>query len=162
MGTPKVTSCAEYFESIAPWVEVDARVELFGQDVADELLAGEYFLAPLCSRADPRTGNPDYVIDCIDNIDSKVELLAYCHSHKIPVFSSLGAGAKSDPSRIQIGFVPRHSRLAVSLTAPPSPATSQRQSKIRSLALSDAGCASIHPSLFFPTNPSSDADGFRA
>ncbi|KAL8278796.1 hypothetical protein RQP46_008865 [Phenoliferia psychrophenolica] len=86
VGTPKVTSCADAFEAIAPWVEVDPRIELFGKDTADELLGG----------------NPDYVIDCIDNIESKVDLLAYCHSHKIPVFSSLGAGAKSDASMIQI------------------------------------------------------------
>lgn len=50
VGTPKVTSCADYFESIAPWVEVDARVELFGQDVADELLGGVY-LSPRIPRS---------------------------------------------------------------------------------------------------------------
>lgn len=57
VGTPKVTSCAETFKSIAPWVEVDARIALFGIENADELL----------------DGNPDFVIDCIDNIDSKVK-----------------------------------------------------------------------------------------
>lgn len=41
VGTPKVTSCAEYFAQIAPWVEVDARVELFEKDRAAELLEGE-------------------------------------------------------------------------------------------------------------------------
>lgn len=50
-------------------------------------------------------GNPDYVIDCIDNIDSKVDLLAYCSKNDLRVFSSLGAAAKSDPSRIQIACV---------------------------------------------------------
>ncbi|KAM0747569.1 hypothetical protein T439DRAFT_340658 [Meredithblackwellia eburnea MCA 4105] len=89
VGTPKVLSCADYFESVAPWVEVDARVELFGQENAAELLDGK----------------PDYVIDCIDNIDTKVDLLAYCHQNKIPVFSSLGAGAKSDASMIQISDI---------------------------------------------------------
>jgi tRNA A37 threonylcarbamoyladenosine dehydratase len=29
------------FQSIAPWVEVDARVELFQEDCAEELLSGE-------------------------------------------------------------------------------------------------------------------------
>ncbi|BGP09340.1 hypothetical protein JCM10049v2_005206 [Rhodotorula toruloides] len=89
VGTPKVTSCAEYFAQIAPWVEVDARVELFEKDRAAELLEG----------------NPDYVIDCIDNIDSKVDLLAYCSKNDLRVFSSLGAAAKSDPSRIQIADI---------------------------------------------------------
>ncbi|KAI5477742.1 ubiquitin-protein ligase molybdopterin-converting factor [Pseudohyphozyma bogoriensis] len=89
VGTPKVTSCAEYYESVAPWVEVDPRIELFGKDMADELFEG----------------NPDYVVDCIDNIDSKIELLHYCHSRNIPVFSSLGAASKSDPSMIQISDI---------------------------------------------------------
>ncbi|GAA5898531.1 hypothetical protein JCM6882_007808 [Rhodosporidiobolus microsporus] len=89
VGTPKVTSCAEYFASVAPWVEVDARIELFEKEKSEELLQG----------------NPDYVIDCIDNIDSKVDLLVYCAKNKIPVFSALGAAAKSDPSRIQVSDI---------------------------------------------------------
>jgi tRNA A37 threonylcarbamoyladenosine dehydratase len=40
--------------------------------------------------------------DAIDNIGTKVELLAYCVQNNIRVFSSMGAGAKSDPTRIQI------------------------------------------------------------
>ncbi|BGP41374.1 hypothetical protein JCM10450v2_005416 [Rhodotorula kratochvilovae] len=89
VGTPKVTSCADYFAEVAPWVEVDARVELFEKDRAAELLEG----------------NPDYVVDCIDNIDSKVDLLAYCCKNGLPVFSSLGAACKSDPSRIQVADI---------------------------------------------------------
>jgi len=34
-----------------------------------------------------------------------VDLLAYCHSRKIPVFASMGAGAKCDPTRVQIGDI---------------------------------------------------------
>ncbi|GAA6028676.1 hypothetical protein JCM8097_007342 [Rhodosporidiobolus ruineniae] len=89
VGTPKVTSCAEYFAQVAPWVEVDARIELFEKEKAGDLLEG----------------NPDYVIDCIDNIDTKVDLLAYCCKNDLPVFSALGAAAKSDPSRIQVADI---------------------------------------------------------
>lgn len=38
-------SCKEYYEAVAPWVEVDARVELFGKDVADELLEGLFTIS---------------------------------------------------------------------------------------------------------------------
>ncbi|GAA5907834.1 hypothetical protein JCM8208_001958 [Rhodotorula glutinis] len=89
VGTPKVTSCADYFAEVAPWVEVDARIELFEKDRAAELLEGK----------------PDYVVDCIDNIDSKVDLLAFCCKNGLPVFSSLGAACKSDPSRIQVADI---------------------------------------------------------
>jgi tRNA A37 threonylcarbamoyladenosine dehydratase len=43
-----------------------------------------------------------FFADAIDNIGTKVELLAYCVRNDIKVFSSMGAGAKSDPTRIQI------------------------------------------------------------
>jgi len=66
------------------------------------------------------------VIDAIDNINTKVsylfvrsksmdrdletemtqvELLKYCHSKGIKVFASMGAGAKSDPTRVQISDI---------------------------------------------------------
>jgi len=89
VGTPKVTAMKKAFRSIAPWVEVDARVELFQEDAAEELLSG----------------NPDYVIDAIDNINTKLALLKFCYDHKIPVISSMGAGAKADPSRVQISDI---------------------------------------------------------
>jgi hypothetical protein len=40
-------------------------------------------------------------IDAIDNIGTKLELLAYCVQNNIKAFSSMGAGTKSDPTRIQ-------------------------------------------------------------
>jgi tRNA A37 threonylcarbamoyladenosine dehydratase len=43
--------------------------------------------------------------DAIDNIGTKVELLAYCVQNDVKVFSSMGAGAKSDPTRVQIADI---------------------------------------------------------
>ncbi len=40
-------------------------------------------------------GKPDFVMDAIDNIDTKVALLAACHRRGIPVLSSAGAGGDS-------------------------------------------------------------------
>lgn len=86
VGTPKVIALQTHFKQIAPWTQVEAWVDLFRKDDAHRLLLG----------------NPDFVIDAIDNIDTKVDLLAYCHQNNIPVVSSMGAGAKADPSLIQI------------------------------------------------------------
>tara|TARA_B100000767_G_scaffold195042_1_gene182091 strand:+ start:222 stop:821 length:600 start_codon:yes stop_codon:yes gene_type:complete len=47
-------------------------------------------------------GEPDFVVDCIDNIDTKVELLAACVRRKIPVLACGGAGSKCDPTRVRI------------------------------------------------------------
>ncbi|KAK8074972.1 hypothetical protein PG997_009635 [Apiospora hydei] len=81
--------------AITPWTQFDLRQEKFWDQAADRLLAPW-----------KETGQkPDYVIDAIDNIDTKVALLKYCHDHQIPVISAMGAGCKSDPTRITVGDI---------------------------------------------------------
>jgi tRNA A37 threonylcarbamoyladenosine dehydratase len=93
VGTPKVHTIRKRLEQITPWVHFDCRNELFSASSAESQLS------PLDGQA------PDYVVDAIDNIESKVDLLKYCHEHKIPVISSMGAGCKSDPTRVSIGDI---------------------------------------------------------
>ncbi|MBK7883602.1 MAG: ThiF family adenylyltransferase [Chitinophagaceae bacterium] len=50
-------------------------------------------------------GHFDYVVDCIDTLSPKVELIKACVDRQIPVVSSLGAGGKTDPSQIQIADI---------------------------------------------------------
>ena len=98
VGTPKVHCVRKRLEQITPWVKFDCRNELFKAEVADCLLGA-------WESGEEESRPPDYVIDCIDNIDSKVALLQYCHTHNINVISSMGAGCKSDPTRICIGDI---------------------------------------------------------
>jgi len=84
VGTPKVLALRKHLEQVAPWVEIDARNGLWNKENGEVLLAG----------------NPTYVVDAIDNIDTKVDLLHFCVSRGIPVISSMGAGCKSDPTRV--------------------------------------------------------------
>jgi tRNA threonylcarbamoyladenosine dehydratase len=49
------------------------------------------------------SGAPAYVLDCIDDVTTKCELLAYCARAQLPVMSSMGAALKCDPSRLHIG-----------------------------------------------------------
>ncbi|KAF4554267.1 tRNA threonylcarbamoyladenosine dehydratase-like protein [Elsinoe fawcettii] len=93
VGTPKVHCLRKRLEQVCPWTDFDLRNELFGGDKAERLLG------PFEGR------KPDFVIDAIDNIDSKVELLEFCHNHKLKVVSSMGAGCKSDPTRVFIGDI---------------------------------------------------------
>ena len=93
VGTPKVHCIRRRLEQVTPWVHFDCRSELFSRDSADKLL-------------EPFSGHrPDFIIDAIDNIDSKVDLLSYCHKRSLPVISSMGAGCKSDPTRVFIGDI---------------------------------------------------------
>jgi tRNA A37 threonylcarbamoyladenosine dehydratase len=93
VGTSKVHTIRKRLEQIAPWVHFDCRNEKFDESTAE---------AQLAPYNDQR---PDYVIDAIDNIDSKVALLKYCYTNSVPVISSMGAGCKSDPTRVFIGDI---------------------------------------------------------
>ncbi len=93
VGTPKVQCLRKRLQQVTPWVHFDCRNQLFSQAAADDLLGSWEGHAP------------DYIIDAIDNIDSKVALISYCHSKSLRVISSMGAGCKSDPSRIFIGDI---------------------------------------------------------
>ncbi|KAF2836872.1 hypothetical protein M501DRAFT_959639 [Patellaria atrata CBS 101060] len=93
VGIPKVHCLRKRLEQITPWVHFDCRNELFNESSAERQLG------PLDGQ------QPTYIIDAIDNIDSKVALLRYCKMHDLPVISSMGAGCKSDPTRILIGDI---------------------------------------------------------
>lgn len=92
VGTPKVECLKTHLQQIAPWVKIDVKNQLWNKQSSEELMFGGDF-------------NPTYIVDCIDNIDTKVDLLAFCYEHKLPVVSSGGAACKSDPSRINIGDI---------------------------------------------------------
>ncbi|TVY89764.1 tRNA threonylcarbamoyladenosine dehydratase [Lachnellula willkommii] len=94
VGTPKVSCLRKRLQQITPWVHFDLRNELFSQAAADTLLG---------PGTDGR--KPDFVVDAIDNIESKVALLEYCYKNNLKVISSMGAGCKSDPTRIFIGDI---------------------------------------------------------
>lgn len=53
----------------------------------------------------PHQGNPDYVLDAIDDINTKADLLLACHARGLRVVSALGAGGKADPTRLLIGDI---------------------------------------------------------
>ena len=47
----------------------------------------------------------DYVVDAIDSLSPKVFLLHCAYTHQIPIVSSMGAGAKTDPSQVRIADI---------------------------------------------------------
>ena len=96
VGTPKVVCVRKRLEAIAPWIKWECFNELWRESDAKRLL-GHW--------DGGRGRKPDYVVDAIDNIDSKVALLRYCYSNDIRVISSMGAGCKSDPTRVFIGDI---------------------------------------------------------
>lgn len=99
VGNPKVECLSRRLLAITPWVQFDLRMEKFEGQSATSLLG------PWKTKLGFAEHKPDFVIDAIDNIDSKVDLLKYCCDNDLPVISSMGAGTKSDPTRIVVGDI---------------------------------------------------------
>ncbi|KAK5955865.1 hypothetical protein OHC33_003506 [Knufia fluminis] len=117
VGTPKVHCVRRRMEQICPWARIDARNELFSSTSAESLL-GDWDYEPRDGEESDQ--GPDFVVDAIDNIDTKVQLLQYCALHDIKVISAMGAGTKSDPTRICVGDI------STSIEDPLSKATRRR------------------------------------
>jgi tRNA A37 threonylcarbamoyladenosine dehydratase len=101
VGIAKVKALAQFCRKFSPRCEVDARVQMFNADAADDLLAG----------------SPDYVLDCIDDVETKAALLVHCQTRGVRVIASMGAGARIDPSRLHLGSLTdvHADRLAVAV-----------------------------------------------
>ncbi len=44
----------------------------------------------------------DFVLDCIDSVSSKIELICSASKAGVPIISSMGAGNKLDPTRFEV------------------------------------------------------------
>ncbi|KAL9097477.1 MAG: hypothetical protein Q9165_000373 [Trypethelium subeluteriae] len=115
VGTPKVHCLRRRLEQVVPWCRFDCRNEVFSIEAAGRLL-GE--IEEVGREGKGR--KVDWVIDAIDNIDSKVALLKYCAENGIKVISSMGSGCKSDPTRVLVGDI------SASIEDPLSRATRRR------------------------------------
>jgi len=51
------------------------------------------------------TGNYDFIIDAIDDVNAKVELIKFAYKRNIPIITSMGMGNKTDISKITLSLV---------------------------------------------------------
>ncbi len=96
VGTCKVECVRKRLQAVVPWVKWECYNEVWKGDEAERLLG---------PWGKENGKQPDFVVDAIDNIDSKTALLQYCHRQNIRVVSSMGAGTKSDPTKVFIGDI---------------------------------------------------------
>lgn len=85
IGLDKVEVLAARLCDINPQLELSARKCYLDVEGVDDLLQEGY----------------DFVVDAIDTVAPKVALLASCMQRGIAVVSSMGAGARIDPSQIR-------------------------------------------------------------
>jgi tRNA A37 threonylcarbamoyladenosine dehydratase len=85
LGKNKVAVMAERLAAINPDAVIDARAEFYTPATSQRLLVPE----------------PDVVIDAIDNIAAKMHLIATCVRERIRLVSSMGAAARTDPTKVR-------------------------------------------------------------
>lgn len=87
IGRAKTEVLAERLMDINPNLKLHIHTEYIRDEKTYELLnAAKY----------------DYVVDCIDTLSPKVNLIAGALEKGIPLVSSMGAGAKTDPTKIEV------------------------------------------------------------
>lgn len=89
MGTPKVKSIERTLKQISRWVEVDTRIAIWRKEEGGILLEGASWVIGACCVlvvVSVLTHQP--LIDAIDNISTKIDLLKYCHDNKIKVLDT--------------------------------------------------------------------------
>lgn len=97
LGEEKVAVAAARVRDINPAAEVDTHALRITADNVDT------FLGPRAAAA-AAAGHPFVVCDCIDSLDDKVALVAYCVAKKIAIVSSFGAARR--PSPLGVGRAP--------------------------------------------------------
>jgi len=84
IGRQKVDVMAERLKDINPELELTVLDEFLDPDRMMEVVSDEY----------------DYVMDCIDSLTPKLNLLMAAKRKRVKVVSAMGAGGKTDPSKI--------------------------------------------------------------
>lgn len=85
IGQPKAVLMADRVKLINPRINVEAVVEKVTPENVGGYLDGM-----------------DYIVDAIDMVSAKVALLETCYRRQIPVISSMGAGNRLDPTKLQV------------------------------------------------------------
>jgi tRNA threonylcarbamoyladenosine dehydratase len=101
IGKPKSALMEARLRLINPQAQVEAVKEFYQASTHEALLDGE----------------PDFVVDAIDQFTAKCHLLATCKARGIPVVSSMGAAGRLDPTRVQVADLNKthHCKMALSV-----------------------------------------------
>lgn len=89
VGGVKVDLMAERVKLINPDIKVTAIRDFYTAENGEQMLAGSL----------------DYVVDAIDTVTSKLDLIKRCVTKQIPIVSSMGAGNKLDPTAFKVADI---------------------------------------------------------
>ncbi|NHB65881.1 MULTISPECIES: ThiF family adenylyltransferase [unclassified Acinetobacter] len=86
LGCEKIEIMAERCRLINPRIKINLIDDYLTPENVKEILSG----------------NPDIILDCIDDVKAKFALMLHCRFNKIPLIVSGGAGGKLDPLKIRV------------------------------------------------------------
>ena len=86
IGRPKVEVIRDQVLDINPQAQVSCHQMFYTPENADQVDLSQY----------------DYVVDCIDTVKAKTELICRAKALSVPVISAMGAGNKLDPTRFEV------------------------------------------------------------
>lgn len=89
IGQPKVDVCAARLRDINPQCRVTPIRQFYLPENADTIDLSAY----------------DYVIDCIDTVSAKIELVRRCSELGVPLICSMGAANKLDPMGFRVSDI---------------------------------------------------------
>ena len=89
VGKPKVEVCRQRMLSINPDIQVSARQCFYLPDRADEFDFAAY----------------DYIVDAVDNVTAKIDIICNAKAAGTPVISSMGTANKLDPTMFKIADI---------------------------------------------------------
>jgi tRNA A37 threonylcarbamoyladenosine dehydratase len=86
IGRPKVDVMKERILEINPKAEVETHQMFYLPETAGQLLEGKI----------------DYIVDAVDTVTAKIDLVMKAKQKGIPIISSMGTGNKLDPTKLMI------------------------------------------------------------
>ena len=86
MGEPKVTIVGDRLMDINPELNLTRVKEFLSPERAFELVSEDM----------------DYVLDCIDSITPKLNLIVGCKKNKVKIISNMGAGGKMQAGKVTV------------------------------------------------------------
>lgn len=90
-----------------------AKVEVMRQRLLDvnpdaDVVARQMFYLPECAD-EIDWARYDYIVDCIDTVTAKLDLIVQATRRGIPVISAMGAGNKLDPTAFEVADISKTS-----------------------------------------------------
>lgn len=85
VGLAKAEVLARRFREINPQAELEPVVEFYSPGQGEVLLAGF-----------------DWVVDAVDTVTAKLDIISWCREHSQSVISSMGAGNKLDAAQFRV------------------------------------------------------------